>query len=181
MSIISNPYTFVPNTLIQSAQVNADFSTIYNDYNGNITNANIAPGAAIDPAKIAGGLIPTGVPTGWALCNGQTTTWITGPNAGMPVTLPNMIGMFVQGSDVTGGSSTPNANGFGSATNQTQVGTATHTHMFSGTTGGPSNANVLDGAHLPIPDGNHTHNFSGTTAATNTQPPSYAIPWIIKL
>jgi hypothetical protein len=53
MSTISKPYNFTSGTTIQSAQVNSNFDTIYNDYNGNITNANIATGAGIDLAKIA--------------------------------------------------------------------------------------------------------------------------------
>lgn len=53
MALISLPYTFsVGNTIIAS-QHNSNFSTIYNDYNGNITDANIAPAAAIEYTKLA--------------------------------------------------------------------------------------------------------------------------------
>lgn len=52
MSTITKPNTFTPGTTIQSSQVNANFDTIYNDYNGNQTNANIAPGAAIAASKL---------------------------------------------------------------------------------------------------------------------------------
>lgn len=54
MATISLPNTFSPNTTILSASVNSNFTTIYNDYNGNITNANIASGAAIAHSKLAG-------------------------------------------------------------------------------------------------------------------------------
>lgn len=53
MSTIALPNTFTSGTTIQSAQVNSNFTTIYNDYNGNITNANIASGAAIAASKLS--------------------------------------------------------------------------------------------------------------------------------
>lgn len=43
---------YVPNTVILSAEVNADLDTIYDDYNGNITDFNISPSANIDPTKL---------------------------------------------------------------------------------------------------------------------------------
>lgn len=54
MSTASIPYTFSPGTIIASAQVNADFSTIYGLVNGNIDNTNI--GAA---GIFASQLVPT--------------------------------------------------------------------------------------------------------------------------
>lgn len=39
---ISIPFSFSPNTTIQSSQVNSNFSTIYNAFNGGISDANIA-------------------------------------------------------------------------------------------------------------------------------------------
>lgn len=53
MATIALPNTFTSGTTIQSAQVNSNFTTIYNDYNGNVTNANIAAGAAIVDTKLA--------------------------------------------------------------------------------------------------------------------------------
>lgn len=50
-SQISLPFTFSPLTAIQSSQVNQNYSTIYNDYNGNITNFNVATNAQINPMK----------------------------------------------------------------------------------------------------------------------------------
>lgn len=41
MAIIFKPNTFIPGTVIRSAEVNADFDTIYSDYNGNIRFVNI--------------------------------------------------------------------------------------------------------------------------------------------
>lgn len=52
MSTISKPYTFSPSTTASSSEVNADFDTLYNDYNGNINASNLATGA-VSTAKIA--------------------------------------------------------------------------------------------------------------------------------
>lgn len=49
---ITIPYTFVPNTTIVSAQVNANFSIIASVVNGNIDNSNIAAGANISLSKL---------------------------------------------------------------------------------------------------------------------------------
>jgi len=53
MSLITKPYTFFAGTTAVAAQVNADFDALFNDYNGNITDANIAPGANINSSKLA--------------------------------------------------------------------------------------------------------------------------------
>lgn len=47
MSIIAIPNTFTVGAVIVAAQHNANFSTIYSDYNGNITTVNLSPTAAI--------------------------------------------------------------------------------------------------------------------------------------
>lgn len=52
MAIIVKPFTFFPGTVIRSSEVNSDFDTIYSDYNGNISNANIASGAGIEHSKL---------------------------------------------------------------------------------------------------------------------------------
>lgn len=52
MSIISKPHTFSPSTTAESSEVNANFDTLYNDYNGGIAAANLATGA-VTTAKIA--------------------------------------------------------------------------------------------------------------------------------
>jgi len=53
MATIIIPNTFSAGATIVASQHNANFSTIYNDYNGNITNANIAAAAAIAYSKLA--------------------------------------------------------------------------------------------------------------------------------
>lgn len=53
MALITKGYTFSAGSTILSAEVNSDFDVIYADYNGNVTNANIAAGAAIVDTKLA--------------------------------------------------------------------------------------------------------------------------------
>jgi hypothetical protein len=52
MSTILLPYVFSPGTVILSAQVNSNFATFIVDYDGNITDANLAAGAAVQESKI---------------------------------------------------------------------------------------------------------------------------------
>lgn len=54
MAIITKPYTFSANTAAVASQVNSDFDTIYAEFNGGITNANISASAAIASSKISG-------------------------------------------------------------------------------------------------------------------------------
>jgi hypothetical protein len=49
--IIVRPNLYVPGTVIRSAEVNDDFDTLYNDYNGNIDNSNISATAGIEVKK----------------------------------------------------------------------------------------------------------------------------------
>lgn len=84
MGIVNKPTTFVAGTTKsgEAAQVNADFDTLYNEFNGNIENANIKANAAIAQSKIADlansllyaaglvagtrmGFFQTTAPTGW--------------------------------------------------------------------------------------------------------------------
>ena len=53
MALISKPYTFTVGTVIVASEHNNNFDTLYNDYNGGITNANISSGAAIADTKLA--------------------------------------------------------------------------------------------------------------------------------
>lgn len=53
MSSITKNYTFSAGSVIVAAEHNANFDTIYSDYNTNITNVNIAAGAAIVDTKLA--------------------------------------------------------------------------------------------------------------------------------
>lgn len=58
MSTISKPFTFSANTTISSSQMNSNFDTIYNDYNGGIAAANLASNA-VTTAKISDSNVTT--------------------------------------------------------------------------------------------------------------------------
>lgn len=53
MSLITKPFTWTVGSLIIASEHNSVADTIFNDYNGNITNANISGTAAISDAKLA--------------------------------------------------------------------------------------------------------------------------------
>jgi len=52
MALVSKPYTFSSGATIIAAEHNANFDTLYNDYNGNITNPNVSNSAAIEEHKL---------------------------------------------------------------------------------------------------------------------------------
>lgn len=52
MGVVAIPNTFSNGSIFDAPQVNTNFSTIYNEFNGNIDNANIKSGANIDAAKL---------------------------------------------------------------------------------------------------------------------------------
>jgi microcystin-dependent protein len=151
----------------------------------------------------------TAVPTGWALCNGQTSNGRA---------TPDLRGRFVVGSGQGPGLS----NRAVGATGGTETVTLTesqlpaHNHTFSGTTGGGGehshryfdahfaeccpndrlfgsdeggdNDNSAKGQDRTTqPAGNHSHSFSGTTStvgsgsAINNLPPFYAMAFIMRV
>lgn len=66
MSLISVPNVFTVGATIVASQHNSNFSTIYNDYNGNITTANISNSAAITDTQLSQ-IITAGKVSGAAL------------------------------------------------------------------------------------------------------------------
>lgn len=79
MSTISKPYTFSPSTTASSSEVNADFDTLYNDYNGNIDASNLATGA-VSTAKIADSAVTTDKINDASVTNSKlaaNTAWTT--------------------------------------------------------------------------------------------------------
>jgi len=53
MAQVPKKHTFSAGNTILSAQVNEDFDDIYNEFNGNITDANVSGSAAIADTKLA--------------------------------------------------------------------------------------------------------------------------------
>jgi hypothetical protein len=126
------------------------------------------------------------IPSGWALCNGQTVTMLDGSS----VTTPNLIGMFVAGGDIQGGSNTANANGFGSFAPKTTIGSIVHNHVYSGSVGvntsGPSpNSSTSKNTPSSIASPGHYHSltlaWSGNFDNQSNMPASYAMVYMMKL
>ncbi len=87
MSIITKLKTWASGNEYATSDVNTNFDTIYNEFNGNIDANNIADGA-ITPAKMASsiGVVPTGAmldyggataPANWLLCDGTAVSRTT--------------------------------------------------------------------------------------------------------
>lgn len=53
MGVITRPYSFVSGNTILAAENNSNETTIYNEFNGNIENANIKSTAAIEESKLS--------------------------------------------------------------------------------------------------------------------------------
>lgn len=68
MGLISRPHTYVSGATIKSSEHNNNENTIYNEFNGNISNANLSASAAIADTKLAqittGGKVSTAALTG---------------------------------------------------------------------------------------------------------------------
>lgn len=79
MTVVAKPNTFSANTTISPSAVNANFDTIYNEFNGSISAANLAAGA-VTTAKIAAdnitnALIADGAIFPEQLLAGTGTSW----------------------------------------------------------------------------------------------------------
>lgn len=72
MSVLAKPHTFSANTTISSSQMNSNFDTLYNDYNGGIAAVNLATDA-VTTAKIA----DLNVTAGKLASNAVTTAKVT--------------------------------------------------------------------------------------------------------
>lgn len=100
MSLISfSP--LVDGSTAVAAGVNTPLSTIYNDYNGNITDANIAAGAAIAYSKLALPLtLGSGSITGNFTTTSATAVQVTGLTATVTVPAGRTVRISVFGSDM---------------------------------------------------------------------------------
>lgn len=58
MATVSKPNTFTSSTVISPSEVNSNFDTIYTEFNGNISAANLAT-SAVSTAKIADSAVTT--------------------------------------------------------------------------------------------------------------------------
>ena len=72
MALVDKEFTFSVGATVIAAEHNTNFNTIYNDYNGNITDANIAAGALIQLSKLK--LSDNATFTGTIAFTGSVTT-----------------------------------------------------------------------------------------------------------
>lgn len=197
MSLISIPYTFsVGNTIIAS-QHNSNFQTIYNDYNGNITDANIAPGAAIEYTKLAlsnsiqktdlvsgvsNYLVPQGgiimwsgtiatIPSAWVLCDGTNGT-------------PDLRDQFIVGArSDSGGVACTNIEGSLKQSNSTGV-MPSHTHTVNQSAGTTVMSNTGTSYSRQAGGGSNTTDVSLSLSNTGTGTKNiavyYALAFIMK-
>lgn len=49
---VTKPFTFSPGGTIKSSEINSNYDTLYNEFNGNIDNNNVKASAGIAPSKI---------------------------------------------------------------------------------------------------------------------------------
>jgi hypothetical protein len=113
------------------------------------------------------------IPTGWVICDGTNST-------------PNLIGMIPIGGQKSGGTSSPNPNGFGATIDGTAYGATSVALPFSvsGNTG-TSSATISGpvGSGTFYCTGTHYHSFSysGTTSSASLQPACLGLTFIMKL
>ena len=82
MGVINLPTTFSPNTTISSSEVNSNFTTIYNEFNGSIAAANLATDS-VTTAKIADSNVTTAKIADDAVTAAKLNWAATGANAGI--------------------------------------------------------------------------------------------------
>lgn len=136
-----------------------------------VASLNAPSGAIIMFNLTYGGSIPAG----WVLCDGTNST-------------PNMIGMIPIGAQASGGSSSPNAAGFGNVTYGTQGGAITVSPAFSvsANTGGPSAVSGVfspnTGTGFNFASNAHIHSVivAGSCTPVAIQPATYGLVFIQK-
>jgi len=201
MSLITLPYVFSVGQTIIASQHNNNFSTIYNDYNGNITSANMASNISIPYSSLSlnnsirqtdivatfnnssgFGVVPSGgiimwhgsvasIPTGWLLCNGNNGT-------------PNLSDQFIVAAsvDVSGVASTillggtAVSNGGSTAISIAQL--PAHTHTINTNDGSGGGGTYVRSDASAALTGTETSNSTGSGSAY--APPFYAICYIMK-
>lgn len=109
MGVITLPTTFVDGTVPTAAQFNGDFNAIINEFNGNITNANIGSSAAIAYSKLnlATSIVNADVSASAAIAESKVTFsgsghGHTGGSDGKSVAVNRAFAWYVAGTQVTG-------------------------------------------------------------------------------
>lgn len=204
MSLISIPNTFTVGAVIIASQHNSNFSTIYSDYNGNITDANMSASAALSYTKLSlvssikntdiasnfntasgFGVVPSGgiimwsgtiatIPTGWYLCNGSNGT-------------PDLRNRFVVCADAdSGGAAKSTISGSATQSGGSATKDISHTHTIPNAGGTYTDGGAIDGGisrsatNFSNIIGNTITSNSGGSATQDILNPYYALAYIMK-
>lgn len=200
MALTTKPNTFSTGATIVASEHNDNFDTLYNDYNGNITNVNLSASAAIVDTKFAQ-IITAGKVSGTALTGlaniPAVAGLLPGANGGLPsgaiILWSGAISAIPTGFVICDGTnSTPNltdrfvihASADAGATYDVgdTGGSATHTHAVPrdgwGVSGDQSAGRLLTTSGATAV--NIAGNDLAATAAGSTIPPYYALAYIMK-
>ena len=190
MSLINIPNTFTVGAVIIASQHNSNFSTIYSDYNGGITNDNLSASAAIADTKLAN------ITTAGKVSGASITSLSSIPSGAGAIPAANLTNAMPVGGIIIwsgsaaaiptgfvlcdGSSGTPDLRdkfivGAGSTYSVGANGGAT-THNHGGTTGGVQNVTGGTGPAIGANDKTHDHSISSASSL----PPYYALCFIMK-
>ena len=196
MSLVSKSFTFSPGGTILSAEHNTNFNTIYDDYNGNITNANLSASAGIVDTKLAqitttskvstsaltdstGLIFQTGmiimwggtvanIPTGWVICDGNNGS-------------PDLTDRFVLHADADA-AGTNNVGDTGGASTHalSEAELPAHTHSVAAKDNGISDAGAGNAISSNVSSGSITSGSTGSGTAHTNRDKYYALAYIYK-
>jgi hypothetical protein len=110
MALVTKPYTFTVGATIIAAQHNSNFDTLYNDYNGNITSANLSPTFSLTDSQV-GQISTYGKIRGSAITEFNSTNSAAGyiPYANLPTISTSLTGTLPTFNGGTGTSAGANA------------------------------------------------------------------------
>ncbi len=206
MGTVSKPNTFAAAQTIVATEHNSNFDTIYNDYNGNITNANLSGSAGITDANLAqissaskvsgaaltsltsvpsgAGLMPPangGVPSGAILAwsgaiSAIPTGWVICDGAN---STPDLTGAFIMHADAdSGGTHNPDDTPTMTSAHDHTTPNHLHTLRHNVSSGRPVLETVPAGSDENT-TGYQTSSGSGTSGSTGSQT-GYALAYIMK-
>ncbi len=202
MALVTKPNTFSAGNTILASEHNTNFDTLYNDYNGNITNANLSGSAGITDSNLAqittaskvsgaaltslsstpsgAGVLPSangGVPAGgiitWSgAISAIPTGWVICDGTN---STPDLTNLFIIHADADSGGTRDVGDTGGSHTTNLQ-------HNHSGSTGSNAADNVSSGSDADtVLNGTHTHSVGNDLSTTvATIPAFYALAYIMK-
>jgi hypothetical protein len=111
MGTVSKPNTFTPNTIASPSEVNDNFDTIYNEFNGNISSNNLTDGAvttakindsAVSTAKLTDSAVTTAKINDGAVTNAKLATGTGEPGGAWTSWTPTWTNVTIGNATVNG-------------------------------------------------------------------------------